>query len=92
MIIYSEVECRFYDAFSLKDKRSVIKRIMNRIRKDHNVAIAELDFHDLWQRTKLGIVTISNELVHAEQTIQDVLRIIDSFPEIERTVTNTERL
>lgn len=92
MIIYSEVECRLYDAFSLKDKRSVLKRMMNRIRKDQNVAVTELDFHDLWQRTKLGIVTISNERVHAEQTIQEVLRIIDSFPELERTVTSTERL
>lgn len=92
MIIYSEVECRLFDAFSLKDKRSVVKRMMNKIRRDYNVAITELDFHDLWQRTKLGIVTISNERVHAEQTIQGVLRIIDSFPELERTVTNTERL
>lgn len=92
IIIYSEVECRLYDAFSLKDKRSILKRMMNRIKKDQNVAITELDFYDLWQRTKIGIVTISNERVHAEQTIQNVLRIIDSFPELERTVTHTERI
>lgn len=92
MIVYTEIECMFYEGQSLKEKRSIIKRITMKLRTDFNVAVAELDFHDLWQRTKLGVVTISNEYKHAEQMIQEVLRMIDSFPEIERTITNIERL
>lgn len=92
MIVYTEFECFLYEGQSLKHKRSIIKRIITRIQNDFNVAVAELDYHDLWQRVKLGVVTVSNEQQHAEKVIQDVLRVVDSFPEIERTLTNIERL
>ncbi|WP_368654856.1 DUF503 domain-containing protein [Ornithinibacillus sp. 4-3] len=90
MILYLEVECTIYASFSLKDKRSVIKRMIAKLRKDFNVSVAELEFQELWQRAKLGIVTISNERLHAEQTLAAVIRTIDSFPEIERTITKQE--
>lgn len=92
MVIYTEFECVFYEGNSLKEKRSHIKRLMMKLRAEFNVAVAELDFHDLWRRTKLGVVTISNEQKHAEQMIQEVFRVIDSFPEFERTITHIERL
>ncbi|OZU90279.1 hypothetical protein CIL03_03800 [Virgibacillus indicus] len=92
MILYAEVECMFYEGHSLKQKRSVIKRLMAKLRKDFNVAVTELDYHDLWQRTKIGIVTISTERNHAEKVIQEVLRIIDTFVELERTITDVEHL
>jgi len=92
MIYYAEVECFLYNEQSLKDKRSLLKKINHKLRSHLNVSVAELDYHDLWQRTKLGIVTISNESVHAEQVIQEALRLIDSFSELERTVTHTERI
>ncbi|WP_047981230.1 DUF503 domain-containing protein [Ornithinibacillus contaminans] len=90
MIISLEVECMLYDGHSLKEKRSVIKRLLARLRKDFNVAVTELDYHDLWQRTKLGVVTISNERSHGEQVMQEVLRVIDTFSEIERTITTID--
>ena len=45
-----------------------------------------------WQRTKLGIAIVANEYVHAEKVMQKVFETMDSFPELERTLTNTERL
>ncbi len=92
MIVYAEVECMLYEGNSLKEKRSLIKRIIAKLRNEFNVSIAELDYHDLWQRTKLGIVTISNERDFSEKIIQRALDVLDSFPEIERTITNIERL
>jgi len=92
MVIACEVECMFYDGHSLKDKRSIIKRILMNMQKKLNVAVAELDYQNMWQRTKLGIVTISADKVHAEKVIQQALQILDSFPELERTITNMERL
>lgn len=90
MIFFLEVECLIYDSHSLKDKRSVIKKLLAKLRNDFNVAVTELDFHDLWQRTKLGIVTISNERVHGEQVIQEVLRVIDTYSELETTIYHIE--
>lgn len=92
MVIACEVECIFYDGHSLKEKRSVLKRMMANLQNNFNVAVAELDYQNLWQRTKLGIVTISADKTHSEKVIQQALELLDSFPELERTITKVERL
>ncbi|HLR01565.1 MAG TPA: DUF503 domain-containing protein [Virgibacillus sp.] len=90
MIVYVEVECMFYEGRSLKQKRSTIKSIGRRLRNDFNVTVAEIDYHDLWQRTKLGIATISNDRTHGEKVIQEALKRIDAYVELERTITEWE--
>lgn len=90
MIAYVEVECFLYDPQSLKQKRSVIKRILTRLHNEFNVAVSELDYQDLWQRTKFGIVTVASDKVQSERVLQQALKLIDSFPEIERSNTNVE--
>jgi uncharacterized protein len=92
MIGLVRCECRLFDHHSLKEKRSVLKRLMNRIAQGNNVALAEVDYHDLWQRTALEIVTVANEKQQVEKVLHRALNIIDSFPEVERTVTNFEWL
>ena len=92
MILYAEVECVIYDTQSLKQKRSVLKKIITRLQKTYNMAISELDYQDLWQRTQIGLVTIASDKVQSEKVMQQALAMIDSFPEIERTVTNLEWL
>lgn len=92
MILYVEVECLLYEGNSLKDKRSLLKRLFAKLKKEYNVAVAELDHQNLWQRTKIGIVTVSSDGVHAEKVIQQVLRQIDQLPELERTITTMEKL
>ncbi len=74
IVLYAEVECVIYNAHSLKEKRSVIKKLIAKIRKDFNVSISEADFQDLWQRTKFAIVTVANELQYAEKVINDVIK------------------
>lgn len=92
MIVYAEIECFLYNAQSLKEKRSVMKSMITKIRNDFNVAISEVDYVDLWQRTKLGIVTVANDYQYAETVIETVLARIDSNPELERTLTFIDRL
>jgi uncharacterized protein len=71
------------DAQSLKDKRQVLRSLKDRLRREFNVAVAELDHHDTWQRSVVGVVTISNEEKHVNEMLQKVLdesdRILGSF-------------
>ncbi|MGM7720411.1 DUF503 family protein [uncultured Metabacillus sp.] len=90
MIGYVECECMIYDSHSLKDKRSVLQRVLTRTKQKYNVSISEIDFQDTWQHTKFGIVAVSSNKVQTERELQRVLQFIDSFPEIERTVTSFE--
>lgn len=92
MILSTHVECLIYDVHSLKEKRAILQRIITRIKQRFNVAICEMDYQDLWQRTALSIVTVASTKVAAEREMQKVIHFIDSFPEIERTVTDYEWL
>jgi uncharacterized protein YlxP (DUF503 family) len=60
------------DAHSLKDKRQVLRSLKDRLRARFNVAVAELDHQDAWQRSQVGIVTLSNNAGHLEQSLQAV--------------------
>lgn len=92
MIGLAEVECLIYDAQSLKDKRAVLQRILTRLKQNFNVSVAEMEHQDVWQRTKISIVTVASSKVAAERELNHALRLIDSFPEIERTITEIEWL
>ena len=59
------VELHVPGSRSLKDKRMVLRRVKDRLRK-FNVAVSEVDHHDLWQRASLAVVTVSVDRRHAE--------------------------
>jgi uncharacterized protein YlxP (DUF503 family) len=71
------LELHLTEAQSLKDKRQVLRSLKDRLRQNFNVAVAELDFEDTWQRSVVGVVTLSNEEQHVEETLQKVLAEAD---------------
>jgi uncharacterized protein YlxP (DUF503 family) len=68
------LELRLEDAHSLKEKRHTVKSLKDRLRGKFNVAVAEIDYQDLWQRSLVSAVTVSSDHGHAEQTLQLVER------------------
>jgi uncharacterized protein len=66
------LEIHIPDARSLKDKRQVLRSLKDRLRARFNVAVAELDHQETWQRAQIGIVTLSNDPAHLEQSLQAV--------------------
>ncbi len=55
-------------ARSLKDKRMVLRRLKDRLAK-FNVAVAEVEHQDLWQRAGLALVTVSTTGTQAEREL-----------------------
>ncbi|HVP57357.1 MAG TPA: DUF503 domain-containing protein [bacterium] len=76
------------DGGSLKEKRLVLRRIKDRVRNKFNVSVAEVDDCDLWQRSTLGIATVSKDKVFANQVISSVLGAIEANGDI--SVINVE--
>ena len=66
------LELRLENSHSLKDKRHVVRSLKDRLRARFNVAVAEIDFQDLWQRAAVAAVTVSSDRVHAEKVLQSV--------------------
>ncbi len=78
---------------SLKGKRQVVRSIVERVKGKFDVAIAEVDGQDLWQRAVLGIACVTNEAQHADEILSHVVGFIrTSRAEAEVTDYETEIL
>lgn len=62
------LEIHISEAQSLKDKRQVLRSLKDRLRAHFNVAVAELEHQELWQRSKVGVVSISADSKHLEKS------------------------
>ncbi len=65
------------EAGSLKAKRHVLRKIIDRVRARFNAAIAEVGDNDLWQRATIGFAVVSNDRAHANSMADTVSRFID---------------
>jgi uncharacterized protein YlxP (DUF503 family) len=70
------IELHIPGARSLKEKRMVLRGLKDRIRK-FNIAVAEVEFHDLWQRAGLSVVTVSADERHADRELAAVVNEIE---------------
>ncbi|HPT82630.1 MAG TPA: DUF503 domain-containing protein [Limnochordia bacterium] len=75
-----KVEVYIPGAASLKDKRQVVKGMIQKVQHRFNVSIAQLDGADLWQRATLGIAVVGGSREHVERQLQLVLNFLDSEP------------
>lgn len=55
---------------SLKEKRAHLKPILARLPREYNLAVAELDYQDVWQDMLIGCVTISSDAAQARRLLQ----------------------
>jgi len=66
------LELRLEESHSLKDKRHVVQGLKDRLRHKFNVAVAEIDHQDVWQRATVAAVTVSPDHEHAEKVLRSV--------------------
>lgn len=62
---------------SLKEKRMVVKSIIDKTKNKFNVSIAEVDDNDLHQSIVIGIACVSTDKRHADSMLQNVLNFIE---------------
>lgn len=68
---------------SLKEKRAVIRPILDGARHRYHVAAAEVGAQDKWQRAQLGVAAVAGSPAHVEEILDEVERFVWSFPEVE---------
>jgi uncharacterized protein YlxP (DUF503 family) len=66
------LEIHLPEAHSLKEKRFTVRKIQDRLRARFNVAVAELDHQDLWQRAQIGVVTIASDAGIVDKLLRSV--------------------
>ncbi len=85
-----EIELRIPDARSLKEKRQVVKSLVEAPRRRFGVASAEVGDLDAHHLAVLGYVTVSGSPAHAEQVVDSVESFVWSHPQVE--VVDTRRV
>ena len=70
------INFRLHENCSLKGKRQVVKSITGRVSSRFNVAVAEVEDHDLWQSITLGICCVSNSKRHSNEVLSRVVDFI----------------
>lgn len=84
MIVGSlEIRAVISDAQSLKDKRHVLKSLKDLLRNKFNVAVAEVDDNDLWQKTTIGIATVGNDSKFVNSVLDNVVNFVRGFPAVQ---------
>ncbi len=61
---------------SLKGKRKVVKGLLDKLRSRFNLAAAEVEDNDLWQRAGLGLALVGNDRRFINSSMDKVLDFI----------------
>ncbi|MBI4698085.1 MAG: DUF503 domain-containing protein [Nitrospirae bacterium] len=84
------LDLHIHESHSLKEKRFVIKSLIDRIKNKFNVSVAEVDANDLWQRCVIGIAYISNETVMVNRVFEQIKNLVISVHSVELINANME--
>ena len=77
------VEVHIGHSHSLKDKRQVVRAVVDGARSRFRVAASETDHGDTWQRAQLSFAAVSGSVTHTDEVLDGVERFVWSFPELE---------
>ena len=84
------LELRIPASGSLKAKRHVVKAITGGLRSKFNVAVAEVDHQDKWQRASIGVTCISESGFHAQKMLKEIERFVSRDGRVEIIDSSTD--
>ena len=82
-VVGFEVDIRIPGSHSLKDRRQVVRSLLDGARNRYAVSAAEVGGQDTWQRATVGFAVVASEARLAEDVIGQLDRFLWSRPEIE---------
>lgn len=77
----SSFELHLPSSRSLKDKRRVVKSLVDRIHQRYRVSVAETDFHDLLQRAEISLAVVTNSEGEMDKLMEEIHSLVDREPE-----------
>ncbi|MGQ0847682.1 MAG: DUF503 domain-containing protein [Actinomycetota bacterium] len=68
---------------SLKEKRSVLRPLVEGLRRQVSVSVSEVGHHESWQRATLGVAVVAPDGGRLQTLIDRIRRYVDEYLEIE---------
>jgi uncharacterized protein len=87
-----QLDLRIPDNHSLKEKRHVMRKMIDQVKHRFNVAISEVGDNDLWQRAQIGICTVGNDRRHINSSLDKVIDFVEKMHLVEMIHTDIEIL
>jgi len=84
------LELRISYVHSLKEKRSIVKKISSKIRQKFNVSISEVDTQDIWQTATLGIAAVGSQGPFIEGALETIIDYVENIFDGEIRILHTE--
>ncbi len=73
----ARIEYHIPHARSLKEKRHVLRRLIDRARVKFKITVNEVDHQELWQRTAIGVAVVGGDGGHVEHMLSQVMQFLD---------------
>jgi len=86
------LDCYIPESRSLKDKRRILTSLSERLRRQFNIAIAEVEYQDQWQRAQLAVVLVNTNWRMLQSTSSKLIEYVDRDRRVEVTKTETRQL
>jgi uncharacterized protein len=86
------IHMRLEDNHSLKGKRQVVRKTIDRMRSRFDVAVAEVDDQDLWQSIVVGFSTVGSDARLIQSVMDRVVNFVEELQLSEVTDVETEIL
>ncbi|RUO87489.1 DUF503 domain-containing protein [Corallococcus sp. AB018] len=67
------------ESASLKSKRQVLRRVTDRVKARFNVAVAEVDDQDLWQKASVALAVVGNARGHVDEQLEKIIHFIEEM-------------
>ena len=83
LVLLERFDLRIPGCRSLKEKRHVVKGLTAALRQRFDVSVAEVDHHDLWQRTAIGVAAVGAQEYHLRKVMHEVEKLVDRWGEVE---------
>jgi len=77
---------------SLKEKRRIVKQIVDRVKHRFNVSIAEVGNNDLWQSAQIGLCMVSNDRRFTNEALDKIVDFIEGINSAEVIKSDIEIL
>ena len=83
VVAVERFDLRIPGSGSLKHKRHIVKSLNAGLRSKFNVSVAEVDHHDLWQRSAVAVAAVTGEGFHARRVMHEIERYVERHPGVD---------
>lgn len=83
LVALERFDLRIPGCRSLKEKRHVVKTLIAALRQRFPVSVAEVDHHDLWQRSAIAVAAVGNDQHHLRRVMHEIEKLVERWGEVD---------